>query len=98
MIEGYAEHLVGRRREIQRWVPALRAGLASPYRSVQAHSVRALGIMPPSSNPSKVVGAIAMTAILLGLALLIVTTAIYILGRNRIRTSADGFSSAPGGG
>ena len=34
--------------------------------------------------------------ILLGIALLLVTTAIYILGRNRIRTSAEGFSSAPG--
>ena len=33
------------------------------------NSVRALGVMPPSSNPSKVVGAIAMTAILLGAAI-----------------------------
>ena len=32
-------------------------------------SVRALGIMPVSSNPSRVVGAIAMTAILLGAAI-----------------------------
>jgi hypothetical protein len=33
------------------------------------NSVRALGFMPSSSNPSKVVGAIAMTAILLGAAI-----------------------------
>jgi hypothetical protein len=33
------------------------------------NSVRALGVMPVSSNPSKVVGAIAMTAILLGAAI-----------------------------
>ena len=33
------------------------------------NSVRALGIMPTSANPSKIVGAIAMTAILLGAAI-----------------------------
>jgi hypothetical protein len=33
------------------------------------NSVRALGVMPVSSNPSKVVGAVAMTAILLGAAI-----------------------------
>ena len=33
------------------------------------NSVRALGIMPASANPSRVVGAIAMTAILLGAAI-----------------------------
>ncbi len=33
------------------------------------NSVRALGVMPSSSNPSRVVGAIAMTAILLGAAI-----------------------------
>src|SRR5829696_218026 len=33
------------------------------------NSVRALGIMPTSSNPSRVVGSIAMTAILLGAAI-----------------------------
>jgi hypothetical protein len=41
---------------------------------------------------------IGLTSILLGIALLVVTTAIYVLGRNRIRTSGDGFSSAPGRG
>jgi hypothetical protein len=33
------------------------------------NSVRALGFMPPSANPSRVVGAVAMTAILLGAAI-----------------------------
>jgi len=41
---------------------------------------------------------IGFVSILLGLALLIVTIAIYILGRNRVRTSGEGFSSAHGGG
>jgi protease PrsW len=40
---------------------------------------------------------IGLTSILLGIALLVVTTAIYVLGRNRIRTSAEGFSTAPSG-
>jgi protease PrsW len=38
---------------------------------------------------------IGLTSILIGSALLLVTTAIYILGRNRIRGTAGGFSSAP---
>ena len=38
------------------------------------------------------------TSILIGLALLIATTAVYILGRNRMRTGAEGFSSAQGQG
>ncbi len=33
------------------------------------NSVRALGVMPASSNPSRIVGAVAMTAILLGAAI-----------------------------
>jgi RsiW-degrading membrane proteinase PrsW (M82 family) len=52
----------------------------------------------PERNVALVLIPIGLTSILLGIALLVVTTAIYILGRNRIRTSADGFSSAPGGG
>ena len=39
---------------------------------------------------------IGLAAILLGGALLVVTTAVYILGRNRMRTSAQGFSSGGG--
>ena len=39
-----------------------------------------------------------LLAILLGCALLLVTTGIYFLGRNRMRTVAGAFSSAPGRG
>src|ERR1700674_3572890 len=47
-------------------------------------------------NPERnVLVPIALTSILIGSALLVATTAIYILGRNRMRTTARGFSSAP---
>lgn len=52
----------------------------------------------PDRNVALVLIPIGLTSILLGIALLVVTTAIYILGRNRIRTSAEGFSSASGSG
>lgn len=55
-------------------------------------------LVNPERNVAVVLIPIGLTSILLGIALLIVTTAIYVLGRNRIRTSAEGFSSAPGGG
>ena len=55
-------------------------------------------LINPERNLTLALIPIGFVSILLGLALLIVTSAIYILGRNRIRTSADGFSSAPGGG
>ena len=54
-------------------------------------------LINPDRNVTLVLIPIGLTSILLGIALLIVTTAIYVLGRNRIRTSAEGFSSAPGG-
>jgi protease PrsW len=41
---------------------------------------------------------LALTSILIGIALLVATMAVYIFGRNRMRTSSEGFSSAPGGG
>jgi hypothetical protein len=41
---------------------------------------------------------VGLTSILIGSALLVVTTAIYVLGRNRMRTTSRGFSSAPGRG
>jgi protease PrsW len=48
-------------------------------------------------NPDRKMGIvlvpIGLAAIVLGAALLVVTTAIYILGRNRMRTTAEGFSS-----
>jgi hypothetical protein len=41
---------------------------------------------------------IGLTSILIGLALLIATTAVYILGRNRMRAGAEAFSSVAGQG
>jgi RsiW-degrading membrane proteinase PrsW (M82 family) len=50
-------------------------------------------------NPDRnVLVPIALTSILVGCVLLVATTAIYILGRNRMRTTAEGFSSASGRG
>jgi protease PrsW len=55
-------------------------------------------LVDPERNVALVLVPIGLTSILVGSALLLVTTAIYILGRNRIRTTASGFSSAPGQG
>jgi protease PrsW len=49
-------------------------------------------------NMALVLVPIGLLSILIGFALLVVTTAVYILGRDRIRTSASGFSSVPGSG
>ena len=54
-------------------------------------------ILNPDHNVALVLVPIGLVAIVLGAALLIVTTAIYFLGRNRMRTTAEGFSSASGG-
>ena len=50
-------------------------------------------LLNPDRNMAMVLVPIGLAAILLGCALLVVTTAVYILGRNRMRTSAQGFSS-----
>ncbi|KWV54282.1 hypothetical protein AS156_00695 [Bradyrhizobium macuxiense] len=50
----------------------------------------------PERNASFILVPIGFTSILIGLALLVATAAIYFLGRNRMRTAAEGFSSAPG--
>ena len=52
----------------------------------------------PERNASLVLIPLGLTSILIGLALLIATSAIYIFGRNRIRTTSEGFSSARGSG
>ncbi len=52
----------------------------------------------PERNVAPVLVPLGLTSILLGVALLVVTTAIYVLGRNRMRTSSEGFSSAAGPG
>jgi RsiW-degrading membrane proteinase PrsW (M82 family) len=49
-------------------------------------------LLNPDRNIAMVLVPIGLAAILLGCALLVVTTAVYILGRNRMRTSAQGFS------
>lgn len=55
-------------------------------------------LVNPERNMALVLVPIGFTSILIGSALLLVTTTIYILGRNRIRSTAGGFSSAPGPG
>jgi hypothetical protein len=45
-------------------------------------------LLNPDRNVAMVLVPLALTAILLGTALLIVTTAVYILGRDRMRTTA----------
>jgi protease PrsW len=49
----------------------------------------------PERQASLLLIPLGATSILIGLALLLATTAVYVFGRNRIRTSSDGFSSAP---
>jgi RsiW-degrading membrane proteinase PrsW (M82 family) len=53
-------------------------------------------LLNPDRNLARVLVPLGMTAILLGCVLLLVTTAIYFLGRDRMRTTAEGFSSASG--
>ena len=51
----------------------------------------------PERDPALVLIPVGLVSIGVGIALLVVTTAIYILGRNRMRTtSSRNFSSAPG--
>jgi RsiW-degrading membrane proteinase PrsW (M82 family) len=51
-------------------------------------------LVNPDRNVALVLVPIGFVSILIGIALLVVTTTIYILGRNRMRTAAQGFSSA----
>ncbi|HEY3792436.1 MAG TPA: PrsW family glutamic-type intramembrane protease [Bradyrhizobium sp.] len=55
-------------------------------------------LVNPDRNVSLVLVPIGLVSIVIGIALLVVTSAIYILGRNRMRGSSQGFSSAPGQG
>jgi protease PrsW len=52
----------------------------------------------PERDPALVLIPVGLVSIAIGIALLVVTTAIYILGRNRMRTTSQDFSSAPGRG
>ena len=53
-------------------------------------------LLNPDRNMALVLVPIGLVSILIGSALLVATSAIYILGRNRIRTAASGFSSVSG--
>jgi RsiW-degrading membrane proteinase PrsW (M82 family) len=64
------------------------AGLAFVVASVHHWLVN------PERNVALVLVPLGLVSILIGIALLLATTAIYIFGRNRIRTTAQGFSSA----
>lgn len=55
-------------------------------------------LLNPDRNLAIVLIPIGLASIGLGCALLVVTTAIYLAGRNRMRSTAQGFSSATGGG
>jgi hypothetical protein len=50
----------------------------------------------PERETVHVLVPVGLVSIVIGLALLVVTATIYILGRNRLRTASQGFSSAPG--
>jgi protease PrsW len=52
----------------------------------------------PARDTALVLIPVGLVSIAIGIALLVATTAIYVLGRNRIRTTAPGFSSARGRG
>ncbi len=52
----------------------------------------------PERNASFILVPIGVTSITVGLSLLIATTAVYLFGRKRLRTTAEGFSSASGQG
>jgi RsiW-degrading membrane proteinase PrsW (M82 family) len=67
-------------------------GLAFVLTSIQGW------LTDPERNVATVLVPLGLVSILIGTALLVVTTAIYILGRNRMRTTDSGFSSAPGRG
>ncbi|WP_029582844.1 PrsW family intramembrane metalloprotease [Bradyrhizobium sp. URHD0069] len=55
-------------------------------------------LVNPERNMALVLIPIGLVSILIGTALLAATTAIYILGRNRMRITLNSFSSAPGRG
>jgi protease PrsW len=55
-------------------------------------------LLNPDRNMALVLVPIGLVSIVVGIALLVVTTAVYILGRDRMRTTSQGFSSMPGQG
>jgi len=55
-------------------------------------------LLNPERNMALVLVPLGLVSILIGSALLVATTAIYVFGRNRMRTTPQDFSSAPGQG
>jgi RsiW-degrading membrane proteinase PrsW (M82 family) len=55
-------------------------------------------LLNPDHNMARVLIPVGLVSILVGIALLVVTATIYVLGRDRMRTMSQGFSSAPNGG
>jgi RsiW-degrading membrane proteinase PrsW (M82 family) len=55
-------------------------------------------LVNPERNVAVVLVPVGLMSILVGIALLVVTTAIYVFGRNRMRGTSQGFSSASGRG
>ena len=53
-------------------------------------------LVNPERNMALVLVPLGLVSILIGSFLLLVTSAIYVLGRNRMRTTSQGLSSAPG--
>src|SRR4029077_9357976 len=53
-------------------------------------------LLNPDRSMALVLVPIGLVSIVVGIALLVVTTAVYILGRERLRAHSQGFSSAPG--
>jgi RsiW-degrading membrane proteinase PrsW (M82 family) len=55
-------------------------------------------LLNPDRNMALVLVPVGLVSIVVGIALLVVTTAVYVLGRDRMRTTSQGFSSVPGQG
>jgi RsiW-degrading membrane proteinase PrsW (M82 family) len=68
------------------------AGLAFVLSSIHRWLVN------PERDMARVLVSVGLVSILIGIALLLVTTTIYFLGRNRMRRTPEGFSSASGSG
>jgi RsiW-degrading membrane proteinase PrsW (M82 family) len=68
------------------------AGLAFVLSSIHRWFVN------PERNTALVLVSLGLLSIVIGVALLIATTAVYVLGRNRMRTTSEGFSSPSGQG
>jgi protease PrsW len=55
-------------------------------------------LLNPDRNMTLVLVPIGLVSIVVGISLLVVTTAVYVLGRDRMRTGSQDFSSVPGRG